>query len=53
MFLLLFCVVDLETGNGLMAAAGEIMMVNRLLIVPDVEHAMLNIKVNFCLLVPR
>ena len=29
------------------------MMLNSLLIVPGVEHAMLNIGVNLCLLVPR
>ena len=50
MFLSLFCVVDMETSNGLMIAAGELMMLNRLLIVPGVEHAMLNIRVNMCFL---
>ena len=53
MFLPLFCVVDLETCNGLMPAAGELMMLNGVLIVPGVEHAMRNIKVNLCLLVLR
>ena len=38
----LFCVVDLETSNGLMLAAEEHMMLNRLLLVPGVEHSMLN-----------
>ena len=52
-FLPLFCVVDLETSNGLMPAAGELMMLNRLLIVPGVEHAMQNIGVNLCLLILR
>ena len=36
MFLPLFCVVDLETSNGLMSAAEEHMMLNRLLVVPGV-----------------
>ena len=53
MFLPVFCVIDLETCNGLMPAAGELMMLNRLLIVPGAEHAMLNIWVNLCLLVLR
>ena len=52
-FLPLFCVVDLETSNGLMPAAGELMMLNRLLIVPGIEHTMRNIWVNFWLLVLR
>ena len=51
--LLLFCIVDLETCNSLMPAAGELMMLNRLLIVPVVDNAMLNIGVNLCLLVLR
>ena len=53
MFLPLFCVVDLETSNGLMPAAGERMMLKRLLIVLGVEHANRNIGVNLCLLVLR
>ena len=53
MFLPLFCVVYLETSNGLMLAAVELMMLNSLLIVPGVEHAMRNIGVNLCLLVLR
>ena len=53
MFLPLFFVVDLETSNGLMPAAPEFMMLNRLLIVPDVDHAMRNIGVNLGLLVLR
>ena len=54
MFLLLmFCVVDLETSNGLMPASGELMLLNRMLIMPGVEHAMRNIGVNLCLLVLR
>ena len=52
-FLPLFCVVDLETSYCLMPAAGELMMLNRLLIMPRDEHAMLNIEVNLCLLVLR
>ena len=43
-------VVDLATSNGLMPAAGELVMLNRRLIVPGVEHEMLNIRVNLCLL---
>ena len=39
MFLSLFCVVDLETSNGLMSDTGELLMLNRLLIVPGVKHA--------------
>ena len=31
--------VDMETSNGLMPAAVEHMMLNRMLIVPSVEHA--------------
>ena len=34
LFLQLFCLVDLETSNGLMPAAGELMMISRLLITP-------------------
>ena len=49
----LFRGVDLETSNGLMPAAEELMMLNRLLIVPGVEHAMRNIGINLCLLVLR
>ena len=46
-------VLHLETSIGLMPAAGELIMLNRSLIVPGVEHAMLNIGVNLCLLVLR
>ena len=53
LFLPLFCVVDLKTSNSLMAAAGEHMMLNRLFIVPGVEHTMLSIGVNMCFLVLR
>ena len=35
-------VVDLEPSNDLTPAAGELMMLNRLLIVPGIEHAMRN-----------
>ena len=52
-FLPLFCVVDLEMSSGLMPAARELMMLSRLLIVSGVEHAMLNIGVNLCLLMLR
>ena len=45
MFLPLFCVVYLETSNGL--------LLNRLLIVPGVERSMLLIGVNLCLFVLR
>ena len=48
MFIPLFCVVDLEIINDLMSAAEELMLLNRLLIVPGVEHAMPNIGVNLC-----
>ena len=51
MFLPLFCVVDLETRNGLMPAAGELMMLSRLLFVPCVELAVWIIGVDLCLLV--
>ena len=53
MFLPLFCVADLETSNGLMLAAREFMMLNRLLFGPGVEYSMLNIGVNLILLVLR
>ena len=53
MFLPLFCVVHLETSNGLMPAAGDLTMLSRLLIEPGVEHAMRNIGVNLCLIVLR
>ena len=52
-FLPLFCVVDLETINFFMPATGELIMLNRLLIVPCIECAMLNIEVNLFLLVLR
>ena len=35
LFLPLFCVVDLDTSNGLMPAAGDLMMLSRLLIMLD------------------
>ena len=47
----LFCVVDLETINGLTPAAGELIMLNRLLIMPGVEHAVQIIWFDLCLLV--
>ena len=53
LFLPLFCVVDLETNNGLMPAAGELMMLSRLLIMPGVEQAVQSIGVDLCLLVLR
>ena len=49
----LFCVVDLDTSNGLKPAARELVMINRLLIVPGKEHAMQIIYVDLCLLVLR
>ena len=52
-FLPLFCVLDLETSNGLMPAARERIMQSRLLIVPGVEHAAQIIGVNLCSLVLR
>ena len=53
MFLPMFCIVDLETSNGLIPAAGELMMLNTLLIVNGVEHAMQNVGFNLCMLVLR
>ena len=50
-FLPLFCVVYLETSNGLMPAAGQLMMQSRLIIVPGVENAVQIIGVNLCSLV--
>ena len=52
-FLLLFCVVELETSNGFMPAAGGLMMLSRLLIMPGVEHAVHIFGVDLCLLVQR
>ena len=51
MFLSLFCVVDLETSIGLVPAVGKLMMLSRLLIVPGIEHSILNISINLCFLV--
>ena len=45
-FLPLFCAVDLETCNGLIPVAGELMKLNRLLIVSGVEGAVLITAVN-------
>ena len=42
LFLPLVSVVDLETSNGLMPAALELMMLSRLLIMPGVERAVQN-----------
>ena len=53
LFLSLFCVVDLETRNGLMPAAEELMMLSRLLIAPGVQHAVLIFGVNLCYGRPR
>ena len=39
LFLPLFCVLNLKTSNGLMQAAGELMMLSRLPIMLGVEHA--------------
>ena len=38
LFLSLFCVVDLEASNGLMPAAGELVIQSRLNIMPGVER---------------
>ena len=51
LFLPLFCVVSPEISNDLMPAAGELMMLSRLLVVPGVEHAVQIIGVNLCSLV--
>ena len=40
-----------ETGNGLMPAAGELMMLGRLLIMPGVQHAVQITGADLCLLV--
>ena len=53
LFLPLFCVLDLEKSNGLMPAAGELMMLSRLLIKHDVEHAVQIIGFDLCLLMLR
>ena len=53
LFLPLFYVVVMETSNGLMPTAGELMMRSRLFIVPGVEHAVQIIWVNLCSLVLR
>ena len=53
LFLPLFCVVDLDTSNGLMPAAEKLMMLNRLLIMPAIESAVQIIGVDLCLLVLR
>ena len=53
LYLPLFCVVDLETTNGLMRAAGELMMISRLLIVPGVEHAVQIVAVDLSMLLLR
>ena len=49
----LFSIVYLETSNGLNPAAGELMMLSRLLIVPGIEHTVQIIGVNLCSLVPN
>ena len=48
LFLPLFCVVDLETSKVLMPAPRELMVLNRLLIVPGVEHAVQIFGVDLC-----
>ena len=53
LFLPLSSIVDLETSNGLMPAAGELMMLCRLLIVPGAEQAVQTIGVDLRLLVLR
>ena len=52
-FVPLFCVTDQETSNGLTPAAGELMILSTLLIVPGVEHAVQIIGVDLCLIVLR
>ena len=53
LFLQLCFVIDLETSNGLMPAAGELMMLFKLLIMSGVEHAVQIRGVDLCLLVLR
>ena len=54
LFLSLFCIIDLETSNGLMTAAGGLLMLSRLLIMPGVDHAVQINRVDCsCLLVLR
>ena len=49
----LFCVIDLEPSNGLMSAAGELMMLSRLLIMSGLEHAVQIVGVDLCFLMLR
>ena len=49
----LLFIVDLKMSNGLMPAASKLMMLSRLLIMPDVDHAVQIIGVYLCLLVLR
>ena len=53
LFLQRFCVVNLETRDGLIPAAGHHTMLSKLLIVPGAEHSVQSIVVNLCLLVLR
>ena len=56
LLLSLVCVVDLETNNSLMSAAGELIMLSRRLImcvIVTIEHAGQIIGVDLCLLVLR
>ena len=53
LFLPLFCVVDLETSNGLMPSTGELTMLSRQLFMPGVDHAVQIIGVDLFLLVLR
>ena len=48
LFLPLYYVVDLATSNGFMPAAGELMMLSRLLIMSGVEHVVQIIRVDLC-----
>ena len=48
-----FLKLFIPPSHGLMPAAGELIMLSRLLIVPSVEHAVQIIWVNFCSLVVR
>ena len=49
----LFCIVDLETSNGLIPAVGELLMLSRLLIMTGTEHAVQIIGLNLCFVMPR
>ena len=48
LFIPLFCIVDLKASYSLMPAAGELMMLTRLLVMPAVEHSLQIIGVDLC-----